>query len=89
MTSDFGRTRVDCPLCGVNVSLSHLRYLQICGSRGGRPKRSLEVCKDKAERALLLRMARLSLDTRQLPVPATSPVPSVREDSPVYTEYNG
>ena len=92
MTSDVGRARVDCPLCGVNVSLSHLQYLHICGRHSGRPKRTLEASKDKAEKALLLRMARLSLDARQVQAPTPAPVQaaqSVHEDSPIYTEYNG
>ena len=85
MTGHLGRTRVTCPLCGVDVSLSHLRYLHVCGKSGGRSKMSLEACKDKAEKALVARMLRLNIQARQ----ERAPVQDVRADSPLYTEYNG
>ena len=71
--------RVNCPLCGVNISLSHLRNLHVCSKRGSPPK-SEEECKNAAVKAVLARMAKRA---------ETHGQSSFREDSPVYTENNG
>ena len=77
--SDAGRTRVNCPLRGVNISLLHLRNLHVCSKRGSPPK-SEEEHKNAAVKAFLARMAKRA---------ETHGQSSFREDSPAYTEYNG
>ena len=61
MTSERRRTRADCPLCGKNMTVSNLRYVHVCGKRGGRPKRSEKDQVALAVEAVTARMAKLSL----------------------------
>ena len=86
VSSAMRPTRVDCPLCGANVTVHHLRYMHVCGRRSGRPRSSEQEQLDSAVKALIASMDSLEPQQESKPVQTEAPL---REGSPLYTEYNG